>query len=140
VHCASACWGRSPEFVRLVGARFLRHGGEEFAVDNVANDHPVLTGLPSFRAWDETYEHDEQAGDRVILQRRGEEPWTWVRTQGKGRVFYTASGHDHRVWDKDEFQQLLRNGILWAVGDDKRALLANLQLPQLEHLARNQFG
>jgi putative membrane-bound dehydrogenase-like protein len=132
VHCASACWGRSPEFVRLVGARFLRHGGEEFAVDNVAKDHPVLTGLPSFRAWDETYEHDEQAGDRVILQRRGEEPWTWVRTQGKGRVFYTASGHDHRVWDKDEFQQLLRNGLLWAVGDDKRALLANLQLPQLE--------
>jgi len=132
VHCASACWGRSPEFVRLVGARFLRHGGEEFAVDNVAVDHPVLTGLPSFRAWDETYEHDEQAGDRVILQRRGEEPWTWVRTQGKGRVFYTASGHDHRVWDKDEFQQLLRNGILWAVGDDKRALLDSLQLPQLE--------
>ena len=132
VHCASACWGRSPEFVRLVGARFLRHGGEEFAVDNVANDHPVLTGLPSFRAWDETYEHDEQAGDRVILQRRSEEPWTWVRTQGKGRVFYTASGHDHRVWDKPEFQQLLQNGILWAVGDDKRALLTALQLPQLE--------
>lgn len=135
VHCASACWGRSPEFVRLVGARFLRHGGEEFAVDNVANDHPVLTGLPSFRAWDETYEHDEQAGDRVILQRRGDEPWTWVRTQGKGRVFYTASGHDHRVWDKNEFQQLLQNGILWAVGDEKRALLTNLQLPQLEQEA-----
>ena len=24
----------------------------------------------------------------------GKEPWTWVRTQGKGRVFYTAWGHD----------------------------------------------
>ena len=26
VHCASACWGRSPRFVRLVGARFQSHG------------------------------------------------------------------------------------------------------------------
>ncbi|MFL2910320.1 MAG: hypothetical protein ACJZ70_07255 [Limisphaerales bacterium] len=27
------------------------------------------------------------------------EPWTWIRTQGRGRVFYTASGHDQRVWN-----------------------------------------
>ncbi len=132
VHCASACWGRSPAFVKLVGGRFVRHGGEEFTVENVAPDHPVLAGLPGFRAWDETYEHDEQGTDRVILQRRADEPWTWVRTQGKGRVFYTASGHDHRVWDVPEFQQLLRNGILWAAGDAARARLTALALPKLE--------
>ena len=132
VHCASACWGRSPAFVKLVGARFLRHGGEEFGVENVLPDHPVLRGLPGYKAWDETYEHDEHAGDRVILQRRQQEPWSWVRTQGQGRVFYTASGHDHRVWDKVEFQQLLRHGILWAVGEAKRAQLDALALPVLE--------
>ena len=38
-------------------------------------------------------------------------------TEGKGRVFYTASGHDERVWNKPEFHQLLKNGILWAVGE-----------------------
>ncbi|HZN37771.1 MAG TPA: ThuA domain-containing protein [Planctomycetota bacterium] len=135
VHCASACWGRTPLFVRLVGGRFARHGGEEFAVEDVAPDHPVLSGLAGYRAWDETYEHDEQATDRVVLQRREQEPWTWVRTQGKGRVFYTASGHDHRVWDLPAFQQLLKNGILWAVGDGKRELLAKLALPKLEQEA-----
>ncbi|HEU4418162.1 MAG TPA: ThuA domain-containing protein, partial [Planctomycetota bacterium] len=129
VHCASACWGRSPAFVRLVGGRFVRHDGEEFAVEAVAPDHPVLSGLPGYRAWDETYEHDELAADRVVLQRREQEPWTWVRTQGNGRVFYTAGGHDHRVWDLPEFQQLLRNGILWAAGPEKRDLLAKLALP-----------
>lgn len=132
VHCASACWSRSPEFVRLVGARFLRHGAEEFMVENVLPDHPVLGGLRSYHAWDETYEHAEHGSDRVILQRRQGEPWTWVRTQGKGRVFYTAGGHDHRVWDVPAFQDLLRNGILWAVGDEKRALLERLGLPRLE--------
>ena len=45
------------------------------------------------------------------------EPWTWVRTEGKGRVFYTASGHDERVWNKPEFHQLIKKGILWAVGE-----------------------
>jgi len=135
VHCASACWGRSPAFVKLVGGRFVRHGGEEFTVDDVQPDHPVLAGLPGFRAWDETYEHDEHGDDRTILQRRRNEPWTWVRTQGKGRVFYTAAGHDHRVWDRPEFQQLLRNAVLWAVGDEKRALLDGFALPKLEQEA-----
>lgn len=132
VHCASACWGRSPAFVRLVGGRFARHGGEEFTVENVLPTHPALAGSPSFRAWDETYEHDEHGTDRVILQTRQQEPWTWVRTQGKGRVFYTAAGHDHRVWDLPEFQTLLQNAILWAVGDERRALLDALALPRLE--------
>jgi len=135
VHCASACWGRTPAFVQLVGGRFARHGGAEFAVEDVARDHPILRGLAGYRAWDETYEHDEQATDRVILQRREQEPWTWVRTQGKGRVFYTAGGHDHRVWDLPAFQELLKNGILWAVGEEKRALLTGLLLPKLEQEA-----
>jgi putative membrane-bound dehydrogenase-like protein len=48
------------------------------------------------------------------------EPWTWVRTQGNGRIFYTASGHDQRVWNNASFHQLLKSGILWAVGDKAR--------------------
>src|SRR5690606_5976892 len=50
----------------------------------------------------------------------GPEPWTWVRTQGEGRVFYTASGHDERVWSKPEFHALLKSGILWSVGEKRR--------------------
>lgn len=132
VHCASACWGRSPRFVRLVGARFQSHGGEEFQVENVAQDHEILAGLEGYRAWDETYVHDEHGDDRTILQVREGEPWSWVRTQGEGRVFYTASGHDHRVWDLKPFQDLLRRAILWAAGPDRAKLLDALALPTLE--------
>ncbi len=130
VHCASACYGRSPQFVRLVGARFARHGGEEFQVDDAAPDHPILRGLSKFKAWDETYEHADHADDRQILQTRDGEPWSWTRREGAGRVFYTASGHDHRVWDRREFQALLRNGILWAIGPQKRTLLKQFALPK----------
>ena len=48
------------------------------------------------------------------------EPWTWVRAQGKGRVFYTASGHDERGWKQPAFHQLLKAGILWSVRDARK--------------------
>ena len=135
IHCASACFGHSAEFIRLVGARFQRHGGEVFAPVNIAPDHPILQGVSRLEAWDETYVHDRHNDDRTVLQVRrdaaGDEPWTWVRTHGKGRVFYTASGHDHRVWDLPEFHALLRNAIYWTVGDAAFAHLTELRLPAL---------
>lgn len=130
IHCASACYGGSPEFIRLVGARFKSHGDEVFQVRDVMPNHPILRGLKGFKAWDETYVHDQHGDDREILQTRKDEPWSWIRTQGKGRVFYTASGHDHRVWDLPEFQDLLRNAIYWAVGPEKYLMMKKLRLPE----------
>jgi type 1 glutamine amidotransferase len=70
--------------------------------------------------WDETYVHAKINPDKTVLMERvdasGREPWTWVREQGKGRVFYTAYGHDERVWGHPMFHRLVRNGILWAIG------------------------
>lgn len=136
IHCASACFGHSDTFIRLVGGRFARHGGGVFAPATVAPDHPVVRDLVPVEAWDETYVHDRHGDDRTILQVRrdesGDEPWTWVRTQGRGRVFYTASGHDHRVWDEPAFHQLLIQAVYWAVGDEAFARLERLGLPELE--------
>ena len=135
VHSASACFGNSDAFIALVGARFQRHGGEVFTPATVRPEHPTMEGLAPLEAWDETYVHDRQGADRTILQVRkhpqGEEPWTWVRTQGSGRVFYTASGHDERVWDQPAFHQLLIKGITWAAGPEASARLTRLQLPVL---------
>ncbi len=136
IHCASACFGHSDAFIQLVGGRFKRHGGEVFAPVTIAPDHPAIAGVPTLEAWDETYVHDRHGDDRTILQVRrdanGDEPWTWVRTPGRGRVFYTASGHDHRVWDEPAFQSLLVGAIRWAAGPEALAKLERLALPKLE--------
>lgn len=130
VHCASACFKNEPRFVQLVGGRFDHHQGKEFTATILKPAHPAMQGVREFHAWDETYVHAEQSDDRTILMTRKPEgtdnvtepePWTWTREQGKGRVFYTASGHDQRVWEHPEFHQLLKSGILWAVGDARRA-------------------
>ena len=69
-----------------------------------------------------------------MLQKREEEPWTWVRTNGKGRIFYTASGHDHRCWDKDEYHDLVYRGVMWTMGDAKADLVEKLDLPKLSYM------
>ena len=132
IHCASACYGGSPEFIKLVGGRFKSHQTGVFQVTNVNKSHPIMRSYGGFKAWDETYVHDNHGDDRVILEKRDAEPWTWVREQGKGRVFYTAAGHDHRVWDLPEFHDLIKQAVFWSVGPDKYKQLQNLKLPKLE--------
>src|SRR6185436_11415803 len=118
IHSASFCFQNSPAYIALVGAQFQRHGTGEFTAEIVKSDHPVMAGITPFEAWDETYVHTKHNPDRTVLMERvdaaGREPWTWVRTHGKGRVFYTASGHDQRVWGNPMFHRLIRNAIFWA--------------------------
>jgi putative membrane-bound dehydrogenase-like protein len=123
LHCASYCFLNSPKYIALVGAQFLRHNTGTFRTTIVQPDHPVMKGFGGFESWDETYVHTKHnSKDRTVLSYRiddeGKEPWTWVRTQGKGRVFYTAWGHDERTWGNPGFQNLLERGIRWAVGRD----------------------
>ncbi|GAC1465933.1 MAG: ThuA domain-containing protein [Isosphaeraceae bacterium] len=124
LHCASFCFRNSSEFVALVGAQFKSHGTGEFDTKVVDTEHPITLGLEPFRTWDETYVHTRHhESGRHVLQTRpdgnSEEPWTWVRTQGKGRVFYTAYGHDGRTWGQPAFHDLLERGIRWASNKGK---------------------
>ncbi|SDM48413.1 putative membrane-bound dehydrogenase domain-containing protein [Catalinimonas alkaloidigena] len=125
IHCASFCFRNSPSYVALVGAQFQRHDTGTFVADIVEAAHPALQGVEEFETWDETYVHHMFSDDRTVLMERVEgdhhEPWTWVKTHGKGRVFYTAYGHDERTWGHPMFQQLILSGIVWAVGDEARA-------------------
>jgi putative membrane-bound dehydrogenase-like protein len=119
LHCASYCFRNSDPVVKMIGAQFQRHGTGEFDTKTIDTSHPITKGLEPFRTWDETYVHTKHNPvDRHVLQVRqegsSEEPWTWVRTQGKGRVFYTAYGHDGRTWGNPAFHDLVERGIRWA--------------------------
>jgi putative membrane-bound dehydrogenase-like protein len=123
LHCASYCFLNSPKYVELVGAQFKSHGTGTFRATIAAPDHSLMKGFRGFESWDETYVHTKHnEKGRTVLEYRvaGDvrEPWTWVRTQGKGRVFYTAWGHDQRTWGNPGFQALIERGIRWAVGRD----------------------
>ena len=82
LHCAAGCFRESQfdEYVDLLGAQFKSHEKGVFRARIVNEEHPVMKGWPGFECWDETYVHKRHAADRVILQKREEEPWTWVKT------------------------------------------------------------
>lgn len=120
VHCASHIFRNSQRYTSLVGGRFWKHETGVFRAQIIDAQHPAMRGVKSFESWDETYTHNELSDDRRVLMVRqhegGYEPWTWVREQGKGRVYYTASGHDERTWNQPNYHTLLAAGIRWASG------------------------
>ena len=137
IHAASYMFQNSEPYIALVGAQFSTHGTGTFTAEFTQPNHEILKGVQPFEAWDETYVHTKHNPDRtVIMERvdaRGREPWTWTRTHGKGRVFYTASGHDERVWNHPSFHKLLRNAILWAVDNNARQAWERLALQPLKY-------
>jgi putative membrane-bound dehydrogenase-like protein len=123
LHCASFCFRNSEALVALIGAQFKEHGWGPMRETVAAVDHPVIEGYAGFESTDETYVHHlHNERDRTVLSYRVDgqrrEPWTWVRWHGKGRVFYTAWGHDHHTWRHPGFHNLVERGLRWAAGDD----------------------
>lgn len=122
IHCASYCFLNSPKITAMIGARFKSHNTGVFEETIADPDHPIEKGLKPIKSWDETYVHEmHNEKDRHVLAYRVEgnhrEPYTWTRTQGKGRIFYTAWGHDERTWKNPDFENLLERGVRWAAGD-----------------------
>ena len=132
LHCASWCFRNSPEVVEMIGGQFKSHKYDSFPAVITAADHPVMKGITGFTTKDETYVHDKISKEIQILSERVEgthrEPYTWVRNFGQGRVFYTAYGHDDNTFFNHGFLNLVRNGILWAVGERASADLKAYQI------------
>jgi len=138
LHCASYCFRNNDDVVALIGGQFQRHGTGTFRVTTTeaGKSHPLMQGYGGFESWDETYVHTKHnEKDRLVLEVRaegnGQEPWTWVRTHGKGRVFYTAWGHDERTWSEPGFHNLVERGIRWACGDDVGRVPAYSDRPEM---------
>ena len=90
--------------------------GETYATDP---GHPVLAGLEPYTSPDEPYLHQNLNPDITLLSYREDhggwdEPYTWVRNEGDGRVFYHANGHDSRTWSKTNFRELMIRGTAWS--------------------------
>lgn len=137
LHCASFCFRNSDEVVEMIGGQFKSHQYDTIQTVILKPEHEVMKGIPAFSTLDETYVHDKLSDKIEVLTERidGEhrEPYTWVRPYGKGRVFYTAYGHDDNTFNNREFLNLVKNGLLWAVGDEAKARLEKVSIANPEY-------
>ena len=86
------------------------------------NTHPLLKGAPTINAFDETYVLKDFNPDITLIQEFDNDGtirlWSWVRTQGAGRVFYTASVFQRSVLDELDVmrEEIWEKGIASGVG------------------------
>lgn len=136
LHSASGCFRNSDWYIKTIGGAFESHKTGRFKNKIVNSGHPVMAGIGEFETWDETYVHKRINPDITILGERIDgdhrEPYTWVRTEGKSRIFYTAYGHEDTTWTNIDFLNLVRNGVVWALGDKVQQQIKALNIPDAD--------
>jgi type 1 glutamine amidotransferase len=121
-----------PEYHDLIGATFDGHPWhQEVLVLGDQPSHPAVRSLgASFSIFDEIYQfRDVRPGSAVLLSLDPssvdvslgkDNPWghplAWTRSEGAGRVFYCALGHEISTWEDSRFQAMLRDSIGWVLG------------------------
>ncbi|MBU3822603.1 ThuA domain-containing protein [Flavobacteriaceae bacterium XHP0103] len=137
LHSASFCFRNNDEVVEMIGGQFKSHGYDTIQNVVLKPEHEVMKGITAFKTLDETYVHDKISPNIEVLAERVEgdhhEPYTWVRPYGDGRVFYTAYGHDRNTFTNQGFLDLVKNGLLWAVGDEAKANLDKVFIAKPEY-------
>jgi hypothetical protein len=94
----------SAAYVALFGAVFAGHpGGIRRVTCLTEGDHPSVAALPTpWEVNDEIYVFTRfRADNQVVLRCAAERlPVAWHRTEGRGRIFYTALGHLDEAWTR----------------------------------------
>lgn len=115
-HSATSSYLENPRWAELFGAAYTEHGNALASIAIEKPEHPSMAGVKPPTAWDEGRVHRLLKPDLTVLATANAErtPWTWVRPQGRGWVYYTSSGHDDRVWNDPEYQKQLVQALSWA--------------------------
>jgi uncharacterized protein len=134
LHSATDTFYTWPDYLDLVGGYFNGHPWHQaVTIEVVDPDDPVVAFLGnSLQFEDEIYQISDfdYRGSRVLLRldqssvdlgKTGVHrrfygwPLAWKRFYGKGRVFYTALGHEASAWQDPRYQRILTNAILWSM-------------------------
>jgi hypothetical protein len=129
-------------FVRLLGAC---HGGkdrkfkffEEITYTPVQN-HPVTTGVAGLTLREEFYfalKREPSASESLVplvtIPVDGQDDmvsWAWQRPDG-GRSFGFTGLHFHDNWERPEYRRLIKQGVLWTMGQDIPKAGVNVDVP-----------
>jgi hypothetical protein len=96
----------------------MAFGGTTFMFDD---QHPVFKEPYSRDKVHVIMRLDPDSLDEKNRARRadGDFPVVWAKQYGKGRVFNVGWGHPDTTWDDPRFQQMMLEGIKWAMGVTK---------------------
>jgi hypothetical protein len=124
-------WGT---YNSIIGGYFNNHPWHQMVTIEVVDPSSKIVGFlgKSFQIRDEIYQIGDFRADTshvllrldpssVDLKKPGVTrryygwPVSWTRMYGKGRVYYNSLGHEEAVWKDPRYQEMLLNGIKWAM-------------------------
>lgn len=126
-----------PEFGEMMGAYFDNHPWGQFNAPIIVEDSnfPAMRQFPkTFTIFDEIYQPSKEFSRekvRVLARldenkidltnknvRRTDKDFAvaWVKTYGKGRVFYSTFGHREEIYDRPDIQTMYREATKWVMG------------------------
>jgi type 1 glutamine amidotransferase len=146
IHAASDNFYQWEEGAKMIGGLFCHHpwtAGCTVQMKLDEPDHPINECFhgKSFKVKDEIYQFKDpysRDNQRVIVSLDMNDPDTkavkggnpkkiertdgdfgvsWIRKEGKGRVFYCAMGHNHHIFYDSRILQHYLAGIQYALGD-----------------------
>jgi type 1 glutamine amidotransferase len=135
-HSAIDTFYKWPEYGEMVGGYFDQHPWGQFQAPVIVEDRgfPGMKAFPpTFIILDEIYQVKDYSRDRVrvlmrldpkqldltnknVHRKDGDFAVTWVKSYGKGRVFYSTFGHRDEVWDRPDIQKMWIEAIRWSMG------------------------
>ncbi len=144
VHAATDNFYDWPEGQEMMGGKFSGHpwtSGGTWAVKIDDPEHPLMKafrGLKGFKIRDEIYRTEpplySRSKQRVLMSLDMSDPTTknkaqkptdadtgisWIKSWGKGRVFYCSLGHNDAIFQTPVVLQHYLDGIQFAFGDYK---------------------
>ncbi|MCA9311097.1 MAG: ThuA domain-containing protein [Phycisphaerales bacterium] len=139
IHAAADCFYDWPAYGDMLGGWFDGHPWhQEVEIEIEEPEHPVMqafAGADTFEVTDEIYQFRDpySRGRNRVLARLA--PWaldlsragirrsdgdfavSWVRRQGRGRIFYTSLGHRSEIYWNPVVLRHYADGIRFALGD-----------------------
>ena len=143
IHAGADNFNKNPELQEIIGNKFTGHpwtdGAGEWACKIDDPTHPLMKafGGKGFRVMDEIYRTEaplySRSKMRVLMSldmsdeknksvkdlkpSDADTGLSWIKTVGKGRMFYGSLGHNNGItWNPMVLQHYL-DGIQWAMGD-----------------------
>lgn len=132
IHSAGDSFNTHADYAEMLGGIHENHpGNPQVRIIVVDPTSPATSHLPQmFETPHEPYNFAKWQGSGVQLLLRmdpgsypdkglrnsSEYAVAWTKTFGRGRVFYTALGHNDSEWSDQRFLQHVVGGMRWALG------------------------
>ena len=161
VHAATDCFYKWADYGEMMGGYFWGHpwgGGGTVTVKLDDPAHPLCAafGGQGFDVNDEIYQiRDPYSREKLrvllsldtaktdmkkggIKRKDGDFAVSWIRSYGKGRVFYCSLGHNHHIFWTPALLEYYLDGIQFAMGDLEADTTPSAQLSE-KYLEESQL-